>query len=768
MSSGPQKIIFPSDFPPGKETHGLRSWKFWCVALAFLGLLSWAYKDHFDNAFAFDDAHTIERNGALDTLDIWRFMSDPKTFSTLPHNQSWRPGVTIVNSVDTVLSDMSDGVPDQKVFHIHIFISYIVLGIFLFLFILYLLRLSFPENKWVSWVALFATGFYWLHAANAETINYIISRSDGSSTLWIVITFVMYFYWKAARTYLLFLVPMILGFLFKETALMVAPLLLIFHLLFTNQSKEKKTGWIAVGAAFIVAVIVYGISTKMTPETWRPGGNDPVMYLFTQAFVIVHYFFTFLLPVNLSADTDWQYVTSAFDTRVMAGALFVGVMIYFAFRFARKPETKVASFGIAWFFIALAPTSSVIPFSEVMNDHRIFFPFIGLVLVVANGAVLLLRKYENHKLGQPVRFALVAAAVLMIGAHAYGTHKRCEVWNDGESLWKDATTKSPNNGRAWMNYGLAFMARNDVDSAIILYNRCLALNPNYVYANINMGVAQARLGNDAEAEKYYKYALLLDTVNPECYYYYGDWLIREQRVDEGIALLERGYQKSPGHSGINELLRIFREQDYVTPLQLAIETADKNPSPENLVGLSLAWYNAGEYLQCALAAEKAVEIRPDYGIAWNNICAAYNKIGEYDKAVAAGKKAVEFQAEDQRGPKSLAQSNLAEAEKQQKHFSDLAQATKTNPTYDNWIQLSLEWYNVSNFRKSKEAAEEAVKVNPNDATGWNNICAASNHLGEFDRGIEAGKKALALRPDWELAQNNLKEAERLKAASAPK
>ena len=40
------------------------------------------------------------------------------------------------------------------------------------------------------------------------------------------------------------------------------------------------------------------------------------------------------------------------------------------------------TFGLLWFVIALAPTSSFIPLAEVMNDHRMYFPYVGLVLAV--------------------------------------------------------------------------------------------------------------------------------------------------------------------------------------------------------------------------------------------------------------------------------------------------------------------------------------------------------------------------------------------------
>jgi tetratricopeptide (TPR) repeat protein len=746
----PKKIEVPGHSPNTSATGRSKyTIAFFTVAAVIIGMLSWAYATHFDNPFEFDDDHTIERNPSLDTLDIQLFFTDASTFSVLPSNQAWRPGITIVNSIDTI---RSGGVPDPVKFHQHIFASYILLGILIYFMLLGLVKKVFPEVKWANMAALLATGFFMLHTANAETVNYIISRSDIISTLFVVLAFVLFMYSEVCRNYLLYLIPMLVGYLFKETTIMFAPLLLVFCLLFTPSVRKDLLGIIL---AFASAAAMFFIGKGMTGSEWNSGGGDPFLYLCTQAFVIVHYFFTFILPMSLSVDTDWTYVMSPFDTRVLAGAAFIIALLVLAIRWSRKPETRLAAFGIFWFFIALAPTSSIFPFAEVLNDHRIFFPFIGLVMVALNFGVLLFRRYELA--GKPVmRAAILGFVGLLMIAHTIGTRQRCEVWGSSETLWKDATEKSPLNGRAWMNYGLALM-RHNTDSALIAFHKTADLMPGYVYGHVNLAIAYNLKGNLAEAQNHYTIAMNCDSTNPEALYFYGQWLLQQNRVEEGLRTLRAGLYHSPRHPAINQLLAAWSGSDAGSSLQLALERADKDPTPENLLALSLEWYNAGEYLQCALTAEKAAQIRPDYNLAWNNVCAGYNKVGEFDKAVAAGKKAVELAPADQ-----LSNGNLAAALSEQARFKQLTDAATTAPAYDKWILLSLEWYKVNNFRKSLEAAEEAVKMNPNDATGYNNVCAAANRVGEFDRAIEAGEKAVALRPEWELAKNNLAEAKRLK------
>src|SRR3954466_12037180 len=70
----------------------------------FLMALVLAYANHFHNSFHFDDAHTIETNGAIRELrNIPLFFRDATTFSSLPTNQSYRPLVSTLLAFDYYL-----------------------------------------------------------------------------------------------------------------------------------------------------------------------------------------------------------------------------------------------------------------------------------------------------------------------------------------------------------------------------------------------------------------------------------------------------------------------------------------------------------------------------------------------------------------------------------------------------------------------------------------------------------------------------------------
>ena len=88
-------------------------------------------------------------------------------------------------------------------------------------------------------------------------------------------------------------------------------------------------------------------------------------------------------------------------------------------------------------------------------------------------------------------------------------------------------------------------------------------------------------------------------------------------------------------------------------LQIAIETAEQNRTPDNYLTLSLRYYEAGQFEKCIEAAEKALEMQPEFAAAYNNICAAYNELQLWDRGIEACTQALEIDPEFQ-----LAKNNL--------------------------------------------------------------------------------------------------------------
>ena len=105
-------------------------------------------------------------------------------------------------------------------------------------------------------------------------------------------------------------------------------------------------------------------------------------------------------------------------------------------------------------------------------------------------------------------------------------------------------------------------------------------------------------------------------------------------------------------------------------------------------------------------------------------------------------------------------------ESQQKPAVNLQAAIETaakQKTPEAYLNLSLALYQSGQLEKSIEAAQEALKLTPDYAPAYNNICAANNELRMWDKGIEACQQALRIDPGYQLAKNNLNWAISAKA-----
>jgi len=643
---------------------------FWGFALFILSLTVFGYKDHFNNPFHFDDTHTIVSNQYIrDIKNIPLFFKDATTVSTLPANQTYRPGITTLNAIDCWLG--GTGVPVPFYYHRSIFLSFLLLGVVLFFFAKKLFDLARPDAL-NAYAALLVSGFFMVHTANAETINYIIARSDSFSTLMLLSALVVFMYWPKLRKFQIYLLLSIVAIMVKEPAVMIAPLLFLYIYLFEKNSslaafftadgfkKFGQTLWL-VAPLLVTIVALLWLIKAMIPPSFTPGNTSQWHYILTQPFVVIHYVNNFFLPFNLSADTDWKLITNPFDDRVIVGLLFIIGMISLAWVSANKREWRPVAYGILWFLLALLPTS-VVPLSEVLNDHRPFFPYIGLCIAVVWTILLLYRKYEAQLFSGSVgKYSLVLLLSGILVAHSFGVQQRSKVWSSGDTLWYDVTIKSPGNGRGLMNYGNALMAKGNYTGAIEYFNKAKQQWPYYSYIYTNLGVVYGASNNPAEAEANFKYSLQLSDNNPETYYYYGLFLRQQKRIEEARMHAKKGLALSPEHLGLNTFINDLNNNPlYATSgaerLTLIEQKAQNEPTPENYLNLSLEYYNLQRYEDCIKASYKAIELKPGYELAYNNICSAYNAMGKWDEAIAAGEKGLKLNPDYQ-----LLKNNLAVA-----------------------------------------------------------------------------------------------------------
>ncbi len=665
---------------PAPFVHSLPGWRMAAAVSVLLAAVTLSYLNHFHNSFHFDDYHTIVANPYIrDLHNLGLFFRDARTVDSLPANQTYRPLNAVSFAVDYWLGHGLN----PLVFQISTFIWYLgqlTMMVFVFRRVFDAARPD-PRN---TWVALFAAALYGLHPAMAETVNYIVQRADLYSTFAVLAGLSVYIFAPRLRRYGVYLVPVVVGLFDKQPTAVFPAILFAWIWLFEEENLMRAA--LRSLPAFIVTGAIAYLVLHMASPSFFGGAASPFNYRISQPAVLFSYFRRFFLPIDLSADTDRRPYTSLLDWHVIGGILFVALMCVAILRLRRRRETRPVSFGLFWFLVACGPTSWV-PLAEVENDHRLFFPFVGLAMGLTWACVLWLFR---HPLSRP---AVAGGCAVLLASAAWGTHQRNIVWHTDESLWLDVTRKSPGNGRGLMNYGLSLMTQARYKEALDCFTRALVLNPYYPTLEVNLGVVNGSLHNKAEAEKHFRRAVSLAPKSAEAKVFYARWLSTNGRVTEGIAMLGNAEQDQPDYIEARYLLmQIYAKigdrdnlrkeagatlalfpgdtvaQDWLskvqslsrigsqTPVPHAVDTYEAEDTAEGCLNRSMLLYQAGKYEECIAAAREALKIQPKFAAAWNNIMAAYNALSDWDDAIAAGRMALSLD------PKSeLAQNNLAVA-----------------------------------------------------------------------------------------------------------
>jgi len=483
------------------------------AAAAAIALTFGAYSNFFRNSFHFDDSHVIVENAAIRSLsNVPRFFTDANTFSSLPSNATYRPLVTLSFALDYAVHHALD----PRTFHATQFVLLLLTGALLFVVYASLFELG-HELLAVAAVALFC-----LHTANTETMNFLSSRSELLSAIGFLGALIVFVRWPKLRRRGLYLIPLAIGALAKAPVVIFALVVIAWVRLIERRSRvdavKAAVPSLVAGIALLVAL------NAMNAPQWVAGGGSRLRYVMTQPYVWLHYARLAILPAGLTADSDLDLLPHWYDTNAIAGDLFVVLLCLAIVRLGRTRETAPIAFGLAWFAITLLPTS-LFPLAEVANEHRLFFPLMGVVAAAVWSIELIARRTPALR---RVATALLCVAALALAA---GTHVRNRAWASEDALWRDVTEKSPRNGRGWMNYGLTQMESGKYADAKQAFDRAALLTPNYATLEINRGIVAAALGQQSEAERLFLRALALSD-DRNGHYYFARWLFSRGRGAE--------------------------------------------------------------------------------------------------------------------------------------------------------------------------------------------------------------------------------------------
>lgn len=169
---------------------------------------------------------------------------------------------------------------------------------------------------------------------------------------------------------------------------------------------------------------------------------------------------------------------------------------------------------------------------------------------------------------------------------------------------------------------------------------------------------------------------------------------------------------------------------------------DKDSADRNSSGWAL--FKKGEFDLAIEEFNKAIEIKPNYAEAFNNLGQAYDKKADFERTIKNFKKAIErkpdfVEAFNNRGLVYFRKDDMAHA------IEDFDKAIKFKPNYaEAYNNRGLVYYVKHNFERAIEDFSKAIEVKPDYAEAYNNRALAYGAIQDFEQASKDHQKSIAL------------------------
>jgi tetratricopeptide (TPR) repeat protein len=621
-----------------------------------------------------------------------------------------------------------------------------------------------------AWLALAAALIWLVHPLQTESVTYISQRAESLAGLLYLAT--LYFCIRAfqgdkgLRWQVAAVTSCLVGMATKETMVTAPLLVLLYDRTFASGSfreawRRHRGMYLGLAASWLLlAVLVIRAGSR--------GGTagfgqvvSPWDYASTQFGAIVHYLRLCFWPDTLSLDYGTALTTQA--SQVVPYAILIGLLVI---------ATVVslwywpwAGFLGAWFFLILAPSSSLVPVvTQTMAEHRMYLPLAAVVVFVVMLADRVRRRIlSSISPNNTVRTFLcrtipMAVAVALVAAETCLTVFRNNDYRSVLTIYSDGVRKTPQNSRAHYNLGTAMFAKGFVADAITQYEQALRLRPDFTEAFNNLGLSLASKGRFFEAITYYEQALKLKPDSPDALNNLGFALASTGRVAEAIEKYEEALKLRPDFPEARTNLGLALASMGLVDEAIAQHEQVLNSRPDYVdvrINLGAALASKGRISEAIVQYEQALNLAPDSAAAHNNLGLALAAKGQVPEAIAQYEQALKWkpdypEAHYNMGIALFLEGAIPDA------ISHYEQALKLRPNYVNaHNNLGMALASQGQVDDAISHYEQAMKLEPNLADLRNNLGGALASKGRLHEAIEQYEHALKLKPDYADAHYNL-------------
>jgi len=592
------------------------------AGLAVVGVL--VYANSFHAPFVFDSLEFIQQNRAVQ--DVWPWVTSlggdppavgrnrPVGFLTFALNYAWA-------------FDHTNNGFDVWGYHAVNLAIHVAAAWLLFDIVRRTLSSARLADRYAAHAAAlaFAVALLWLvHPLQTESVTYVYQRLESLmalfylATLWCFVRALnsrINIWWYAASV-----LCGALGMGSKEV-MVTAPLAVLWYdRVFAAASwrelfRKRSVYYAALAGTWgILACLLWANRGGYQPYgVLFVKGVSSIDYALSQPGVILHYLRLAFWPDQLCLDYGWPVAHGAAE--IVPQALALGaILILTAWAIYRWPAW---GFQAGFFFLVLAPTSSVAPLKDLAFEHRMYLP------LAAVAALAVLAVHHAWRYVAPPRAGdrpdessvegFVPASLLFFVAALLGwrTAARNEDYQSLRSIWQATAEAAPQNARAHSNFGGVLVDAGEFDRALTEADRAIALDPDFAAAYNTRGNLHSRqkLFEDAIAD--YNRAIAADPEYENAYCNRGISFHKLNEFQKAIDDFDRALALDP--SDVEAYINRGVDYGQLGKLDLAIQDFNHalqlNPNlAQAYVNRALAYYQQGRISLAIADTQRAARL----------------------------------------------------------------------------------------------------------------------------------------------------------------
>ena len=602
---------------PKKQSTKLRLWQY--LLLIVIPLAVFGRSVFFDFVMHDDDKMILENTVIKEGFNpAIAFKTDAWFMDA--RIELYRPWQSITYMIDYAL-----GKESPTVYHVHNLLVFVAGVILLF----FLLRFYFkPTLAWAG-TLLYSVNLLTPHAA-----GWIAARGDLYLMLFGVgfIVLVQQYLKTNSNKFLWLSVPVFfLALLSKESAVALLPIALV--MLYAERKKlPSGIEWVWMG----INGLLFAIYFAMRSSAIADAGNLSILAFFKNTRSLLEEVFKMIVPLGYSVMPGY----SIFWT--LGGLVGIGLLAYMLWKY--KPDPKLMLIGGVIWLAPLLPSLAYEPsFAGVAYDyldHRSWFPFIGLWLIIL--AVVDKSKLSSHKIAP---FVFVGIMVLWSGINFW----RIGTYDGWEPYYTNAITTNPGSGLANLNYGSMLRDEGNWEEALPFMKKGSELSPDYTDAKVRLAEAYFKLAKYPEAVEVANQALAKEPGNISALQFRGSALGASGHTKEAAEDFKAILNADPNNQhGMFNLGVAYKEANLLND---AIETFSKlivaNPAfPNAYYERGFCYGKMGMFPQAKADMEESIAKQPQHGASYFFRGRTFEALGDLQAACADWKKAVELGTPD--------------------------------------------------------------------------------------------------------------------------